>query len=175
MGTPPPCLQPSFRNRPNPKKVGYPVRVIKDMKSVNGKRTWLIGWEGEDENGDAWADSWEPSSFVSQDLMDAFLTDTAGRKDRVIEVDTRPLDNLVQKRIDMLPSLLTTDLCSLRGNVDRLVRLRPLLFPFLFPRVLLLPPGVLPLLLLPPGLLLLRFLLRLSHIHTVLFRNKHLP
>jgi hypothetical protein len=99
MGTPPPCLQPSFRNRPNPKKVGYPVRVIKDMKSVNGKRTWLIGWEGEDENGDAWADSWEPSSFVSQDLMDAFLTDTAGRKDRVIEVDTRPLDNLVQKRI----------------------------------------------------------------------------
>jgi len=27
---------------------------------------------------------------------------------------------LVQKRIDMLPKLLTTDLCSLRGNVDRL-------------------------------------------------------
>ncbi len=27
---------------------------------------------------------------------------------------------LVQKRIDMLPSLLTTDLCSLRGNVSRL-------------------------------------------------------
>jgi exosome complex exonuclease DIS3/RRP44 len=26
---------------------------------------------------------------------------------------------LVNKRLDMLPSLLTTDLCSLKGNVDR--------------------------------------------------------
>ena len=29
---------------------------------------------------------------------------------------------LVNKRLDMLPSLLTTDLCSLKGNVDRCVR-----------------------------------------------------
>ena len=28
---------------------------------------------------------------------------------------------LVNKRLDMLPSLLTTDLCSLKGNVDRYV------------------------------------------------------
>ena len=28
---------------------------------------------------------------------------------------------LVNKRLDMLPSLLTTDLCSLKGNVDRCV------------------------------------------------------
>jgi exosome complex exonuclease DIS3/RRP44 len=26
---------------------------------------------------------------------------------------------LVNKRLDMLPALLTTDLCSLKGNVDR--------------------------------------------------------
>ena len=28
---------------------------------------------------------------------------------------------LVNKRLDMLPALLTTDLCSLKGNVDRCV------------------------------------------------------
>ena len=41
---------------------------------------------------------------------------------------------LVQKRIDMLPKLLTTDLCSLRGNVERLafsvLPYRPALPPF---------------------------------------------
>ena len=46
-----------------------------------------------------WADSWEPSGLVHDDLMKDFLADAEERKRRVLEIDTRPLDGLVQARI----------------------------------------------------------------------------
>ena len=38
------------------------------MRTVDGKREWLIAWEGNDERGRGWDDSWEPTCNVSEDL-----------------------------------------------------------------------------------------------------------
>ena len=38
------------------------------MRTIDGKREWLIAWEGHDERGRGWDDSWEPTCNVSEDL-----------------------------------------------------------------------------------------------------------
>jgi hypothetical protein len=104
MGTPT-----LLSHRPDPKKVGWPVRRLKDMKVEGGKRVWLVAWEGADADGAAWADSWEPSALVSDELIKNYLRDAGERKRRVIEIDTRPLDGLVQKRIGRAALAESTD------------------------------------------------------------------
>ena len=77
----------------------WEVQAVKDMLSVDGKREWLIGWAGADDEGGAWPDSWQPSKLLSPDLIDHFLRDRKERLLRVIAVDARPLDSLVQRKI----------------------------------------------------------------------------
>jgi hypothetical protein len=36
----------------------WKVQAVKDLRVVDGKREWLIGWAGaDDEQGDAWPDA----------------------------------------------------------------------------------------------------------------------
>lgn len=77
----------------------WEVRRIKDMRVVNGAREWLVSWAGTDEKDEAWADSWEPTRCLTPDLTKAFLQDRAERALRLVEVDARPLETLVQRAI----------------------------------------------------------------------------
>ena len=77
----------------------WKVQAVKDLRVVDGKREWLIGWAGADDEGDAWPDSWEPSKLLTPDLIDHFLRDRKERLLRVIPVDGRPLDSMVQRKI----------------------------------------------------------------------------
>ena len=67
----------------------WKVHAVKDLRVVNGRREWLIGWAGADGK-DAWPDSWEPSNLLSRDLIDDFLLDRKERLLRVVSVDARP-------------------------------------------------------------------------------------
>lgn len=75
------------------------MRRIKDMQVENGARKWLVSWDGTDEEGEAWADSWEPTRNLTPDLVKAFLHDRAQRALSLIEIDARPLQTLVQRSI----------------------------------------------------------------------------
>ena len=75
------------------------ARKIKDMRVVNGKRQWLVAWDGADKNGNAWPDTWEPTCCVSDRLRRDFIEHGAARARRCIQVDTLPLDTLVQRSI----------------------------------------------------------------------------
>ena len=76
------------------------MRKVLDMTVDNGKRMWLVAWEGEDPaTGRAWSDSYEPTCNVSEDLRIDFLAQARDRPARCISVDVSPLDALV---IDMI-------------------------------------------------------------------------
>tara|TARA_B100000795_G_scaffold255255_1_gene226765 strand:+ start:403 stop:1233 length:831 start_codon:yes stop_codon:yes gene_type:complete len=77
----------------------WEVRRIKEVRVVDGKREWLVAWSGTDGTGKQWADSWEPTRSLTPDLKQSFLYDRAQRALRVVEVDARPLDTLVQRAI----------------------------------------------------------------------------
>lgn len=49
-----------------PAQAIFKLRVIKDMRVVDGKREWLVAWDGEDEHGEGLPDSWEPTANVSE-------------------------------------------------------------------------------------------------------------
>ena len=69
------------------------------MRVVNGKRMWLLAYAGVDEADKPWPDTWEPSRNLTPDLVQAWFQDVAQRGLRIIEVDGRPLDTLVQRSI----------------------------------------------------------------------------
>jgi len=75
----------------------FDVRCIKEMKSENGQRWWLVAWAGEQDDGLPWEDSWEPSSCVPSIMRQRFLARRKARVDRSILVDTSPLDLKVKK------------------------------------------------------------------------------
>ena len=77
----------------------WKVHAVKDLRVLNGRREWLIGWAGADAQKKAWPDTWEPSNHLSRDLIDDFLLDRKERLLRVVSVDARPLDSLVQRKI----------------------------------------------------------------------------
>jgi len=74
------------------------------MKVESGKRLWLVAWAGKNENGEGWADSWEPTSFVREQLRRDYLEDRHQRQQRIIDVDVRPLDNIIQR--SLAPTIL---------------------------------------------------------------------
>lgn len=49
-----------------PAQAIFKLRVINDMRVVDGKREWLVAWDGEDEHGEGLPDSWEPTANVSE-------------------------------------------------------------------------------------------------------------
>ena len=59
----------------------------------------LERWAGADAQKAAWPDTWEPTKHLGANLVDHFLQDCKERLLRVIEVDARPLDSLVQRSI----------------------------------------------------------------------------
>jgi hypothetical protein len=77
----------------------WKVRIIKDTRVERGQREWLVAWAGADDKGDAWDHSWEPTANVSYDLIHDFNTDVAGRVQRAVSVDVRPLDSMVSRTI----------------------------------------------------------------------------
>ena len=56
------------------------------MKAESGKRLWLVAWAGKNEKGEGWADSWEPTSFVREQLRRDYLEDRQQRQQRIIDV-----------------------------------------------------------------------------------------
>jgi len=78
------------------------VRKIKDMKVEEGKRVWLCAWDGAAEDGKAWADSWEPTANVSEDLRQDFFQERIESASRVkVAVDVTPLNTMVQRRMSV--------------------------------------------------------------------------
>ena len=70
------------------------------MRVVNGQRLWLVAWAGKDAAGNSWTPSWEPTkNILDHDMMAKFLRDRREGALRVIEVDARPLDTLVQRTV----------------------------------------------------------------------------
>ena len=99
-----PCLvalKYTLRVRRSGKKAWYKVRYIKALRNVNGAREWLIAWDGEDDDGDAWPDTWEPTKNVSEDLREMYFNDQKQKVVRAITVDPRPLDGIVQAAISL--------------------------------------------------------------------------
>lgn len=87
----------------------WPIREIKDLKVENGARRWLVAWEGENDDGKAWADSWEPTRNVTAEAIAEWRADGKERAARSICIDTRPLDTLVQHEIWQRFSAVPTD------------------------------------------------------------------
>ena len=86
--------------RRNTAKKWWKVRFIKGMRHEPRKtREWLVAWDGEDEHGNGWYDSWEPTKNVSKDMIEDYFSNAKERRHRTIEIDTRPLDYIVQKSI----------------------------------------------------------------------------
>ena len=44
------------------RNVWWDARPIKDMKVENGKRLWLVPYEGKDDDGEPYPDTWEPTA-----------------------------------------------------------------------------------------------------------------
>ena len=79
-----PCLvalKYTLRVRRSGKKAWYKVRYIKALRNINGAREWLIAWDGEDDDGNAWPDSWEPTKNVSEDLREMYSSIITDGKD----------------------------------------------------------------------------------------------
>ena len=53
----------------------WPVRRVKDMRVVNGKRMWLLAYAGVDEADKPWPDTWEPTRNLTADLKHNFFYD----------------------------------------------------------------------------------------------------
>ena len=68
------------------------MRKILNMVTTSGKRWWLVAWDGRDELGRPWPDTWEPTAYVLKDLRDQWFAEGAARVERSIQVDVRPLD-----------------------------------------------------------------------------------
>ena len=77
----------------------FVVRLVRDYKDTPDGPRWLVAWEGAKSDGKAWDDSWEPTSFVSKSLRDAFHAEKTSRVSRLLPVDTRALDTLVQRSV----------------------------------------------------------------------------
>ena len=61
------------------------------MRTQNGKREWLIAWAGQQDDGKAWLDSWEPSKNVPQEEREAFMRKKQDKRMRAITIDPTPL------------------------------------------------------------------------------------
>ena len=78
------------------------MRYLKNVRTVNGKREWLIAWAGSQPGGPgskAWADSWEPTRNIDDELIQDFFKEKKEAATRSILIDVRPLDSHVQRRI----------------------------------------------------------------------------
>ena len=97
------CTPVSAYRRPavvNKKTWWKAVKII-DMIVVDGARRWLVVWDGEDDEGNGWDASYEPTRNVSTDLIEDYVNDGKERRSRTITIDTRPLDTIVQRKIAM--------------------------------------------------------------------------
>ena len=76
-----------------------------------------MGWSAA-EDGKAWADSWEPTANVSEDLRDDFWQERRRSASSVkVAVDVAPLDEVVQRRMSMQAMKKQGDLQTAFGAV----------------------------------------------------------
>ena len=47
-------------------------KILAVRKATGGFLEYEIAWEGEDDDGEPWADSWEPEANLTQDLVADF-------------------------------------------------------------------------------------------------------
>ena len=66
------------------------------MRVVGGAREWLVCWAETDERGKPYPPLWVKTKHVRKPLIDDYLL---GRVPRLVEVDARPLDTLVQRSV----------------------------------------------------------------------------
>lgn len=57
-----------------PKRNWWAARAIVGQRRANrrGGLEYLVAWEGSDEEGTPWPDSWEPEVNCTQGLIDAY-------------------------------------------------------------------------------------------------------
>ena len=77
----------------------WAAREVRDTKTEDGKRYWLVAWDGADDDGHPWPDSWEPTRNVTEDLMAAYRNELKQKIIGTISVDLRPLDNVIGRKI----------------------------------------------------------------------------
>lgn len=77
----------------------FKIRKIKDVQTVDGKRYWLIAWDGVDESGKAWPDSWEPTACVTEEAIEEYTTAQAAVWQHRLDIDIGPAQMLVQRKI----------------------------------------------------------------------------
>jgi len=51
----------------------FELEEIKKFRVLRGKRQYLVKWSGEDENGEPWADTWEPAENIEVEENQALL------------------------------------------------------------------------------------------------------
>jgi hypothetical protein len=82
----------------------YAVDKILAVRKVrDGSLEYLIKWEGADEHGEPWDDSWQPESDLTDDLVSDFRTEhadvlAAANRGRVGSVHTVPNGGAVARR-----------------------------------------------------------------------------
>ena len=69
---------------------------MKDMRVVKGAREWLVCWAETDEDNKPYPPLWVKTKNVRKELINDYLR---GRVPRLVEVDARPLDTLVQRSV----------------------------------------------------------------------------
>lgn len=93
------CVTHGYNSRSGWGKKLYEVRLIKGVRGEGPTREWLVGWEGEDDEGEPWPDSWQPTCNVLPALRAEWWADQKAASRRQISIDSRPLDYLVQRSI----------------------------------------------------------------------------
>lgn len=51
----------------------FQQEVVLSFLYFRGKKQYLVKWSGLDENGDRWADTWEPAQNIEVDENEALL------------------------------------------------------------------------------------------------------
>jgi hypothetical protein len=77
----------------------WKMRYIKKMRSVGGRREWLVAWSGQDEDGYGWEDSWRPTEDVTQVAIDEYFEEKKEKTKHRIEVDVAPTEEIVVRSI----------------------------------------------------------------------------
>ena len=77
----------------------WQARHVVDMKVEGGKRFWLIAWDGDNGAGNAWKDSWEPTSHVSADLMAEFMMWRKALAASLVPIDLRALHSVIVRTV----------------------------------------------------------------------------
>jgi len=84
---------------PKRSAVWFTARAIVGQRRANqrGGNEYLVAWEGSDEEGHPWPDSWEPAINCTQGLIDSYHSMLSSRLERKVTEVTVDISPLLQK------------------------------------------------------------------------------